>query len=377
MNQIKKEKLRIVLAGGGTAGPVAPLLAVAEEVLLEHPQAEFLLIGTRQGPEATMAATAHIPFKTIYAGKLRRYLSLRTLLSPILVVVGFFQSILLLWRFRPNLAFGAGGYVQVPVLWAAWLLQIPVVIHQQDVQPSLANTLCAPIARFITITFEESRQYFKQGWGFSTTSFKNKVILTGNPIRQQFLAASRDQAQKFFNLEPSVPTLLVVGGGTGAQALNQLVEEALPELVNFAQVIHSTGRGKHTRFMHPRYHAFEFISSMGLAYAASDLVLARAGLATITELSQTGKASIIVPLPGTHQEANAALLERHHAALVYPQSQLTAAELINIVRQLLHSPTEQTQLGSAIRQIMNQDAAARITKTMLETGLIAHHGLRN
>src|SRR5579864_4564887 len=145
--------MKILLVGGGSGGPVAPLIAVADHIQMAHPKAEFLLVGTNSGPERQMAAAAGIGFKHITTGKLRRYFSLKNLGSPFLTLFGFFQSLRILKKFRPDCVFGTGSFVQVPMVWAAWFLKIPVVLHQQDILPSLANRLCQMVAKKITVTF--------------------------------------------------------------------------------------------------------------------------------------------------------------------------------------------------------------------------------
>src|SRR5579885_3116676 len=176
-----KAPLKILLVGGGTGGPVAPLLAVAQCLRNARSRVEFLFIGTRKGPEQAMVAAANIAFTSIFAGKWRRYFSVKNLLTPFQVIIGFVQALLVLKKNRPVVAFGAGGFVQVPVLYAAWIYRIPVIIHQQDISPGFANAICAPIASLITVSFEESLKEFSQGTGLLSHKSKSKVIVTGNP----------------------------------------------------------------------------------------------------------------------------------------------------------------------------------------------------
>jgi UDP-N-acetylglucosamine--N-acetylmuramyl-(pentapeptide) pyrophosphoryl-undecaprenol N-acetylglucosamine transferase len=363
--------MRILLVGGGSGGPVAPLLAVAEEIQELHPKAQFLFVGGKMGPERLMAEKAGIPFASIPAGKWRRYFSGHNFFTPLLVGAGFIKSLKILRHFKPACVFGVGSFVQVPLCWAAWLLGIPVVLHQQDLQPSLANTLCQITAKKITVTFEDSLTDFASGLGLFYKKRKtDKIILTGNPFRRKLKFADREKACKYFGLKPDLPTLFAVGGGTGALSLNRIIKDSLPQLVKTVQIIHATGQGKLSGKAQENYHPFEFIAEIGLAYAAADIVLCRAGLSTITELSNLEKVSIIVPMPGSHQEINAMLLADHRAAVVVNQNHLTPEILIRLIRKLLFEPGIQKELKENVSKIMPKDAGPKIAKIILEAAKI-------
>ncbi|HVY68067.1 MAG TPA: glycosyltransferase, partial [Patescibacteria group bacterium] len=177
--------MNILLVGGGSGGPVMPLLATAEAIKKTHPRARFLLVGTRSGPESNIAQKAGLDFAAISAGKLRRYLSWRNLLAPFQVGAGFWQARRILREFKPDCILAAGGFVQVPLVWAAYFMGIPVVLHQQDVLPSLANRLCQLAASKITVTFEGGQAAFASGLGLFYNRKRDKIIWTGNPFRQQ------------------------------------------------------------------------------------------------------------------------------------------------------------------------------------------------
>jgi len=359
--------MKILLVGGGSGGPVQPLLAVAEEIKKIHPKTKFLLLGTKKGPEGLMAKNAGIPFLSIPSGKWRRYFSLRNAATPFFVGAGFVRAITILKKYRPDCVFGAGSFVQVPVVWAAWLLRIPVVLHQQDLLASLANKLCQIPATRITVTFEDSLTDFSSGLGlFYQKKKKDKIILTGNPFREQLKHATREQAIRHFKLEPDFPTLYAVGGGTGAAFINRLVEKALPQLTKAVQIIHSTGQGKASSRTCPHYHPYEFISDPGLAYAAADIVLCRAGLSTITELSNLEKMSIIVPMPGSHQEVNAYMLAKLRAAIVIDQRHLTPEILVSLIRKLLFESRIQAEVKRNISKIMPKNAGKKIAEIIIE-----------
>ena len=221
--------MKIILTGGGTMGSVTPLLGVAEEIKKCAPDVEFLWIGTKNGPEKKVVDSYNINFKTIPAGKFRRYFSLRNFSDPFSILAGFFKSLWLIFKFKPQMILSAGGFVAVPVIWAGWILKVPSLVHQEDLRPGLANKLTARFAKIITVAFSDSLKYFP------------RAIVTGNPIRAEIFSGSREATEKSFNLEKDLPTLFVLGGGTGALELNKIVVAAVPELVKFCQVIHMTG----------------------------------------------------------------------------------------------------------------------------------------
>src|SRR6266404_4193458 len=278
--------MKILLVGGGTGDSISPLLTVAKEIKKTHSKADFLMLGSKTGPERAMAMHAQIEFMAITSGKLRRYFSWRNFLAPLLILAGFFESLTILKAYKPAVVFGTGSFVQVPVAWAAWWLKIPVLLHQQDVIPSLANKLCQLAATKITVTFEANQTSFSSNLGlFYHRKAPQKIIVTGNPFREELKNQSKAEGQKAFNLLPNFPTLLVLGGSTGAEYLNNLVLKALPQLSKFIQIIHITGKGKFKPNNSQNYHAYEFTQDMAKAYAAADIVLCRAGLSTLTELS--------------------------------------------------------------------------------------------
>ncbi len=370
-------KLPILFAGGGSGGPVAPLLAVAGELndfaASGKVTLKALFLGTGYGPERAMVERAGWEFKAISAGKLRRYFSLKSLFAPFLVVIGFFQALRIIKRFRPFCAVGSGSFVQVPALWAAWVLRVPIVIHQQDAASSMANSLCAPIAKRITVTFEHSLQDFHQGLGLYRERISPKTVLTGNPCRSEIFDGNRAAGQEAFQLDPSWPTVLVLGGGTGAAPINQLIVSALPQLTRKVQIIHVTGRGKGLAAKQeagasrwPRYHQYEFLDNIGQAYAVSDIIISRAGLSTITELSNLERVSIIIPMPDTHQEDNAWLLWQNRAAIVLDQREITPGHLVKVITRLLFDLSVQKILKENMRALMPRQSAAKIANEILK-----------
>jgi UDP-N-acetylglucosamine--N-acetylmuramyl-(pentapeptide) pyrophosphoryl-undecaprenol N-acetylglucosamine transferase len=352
---------RVLLAGGGSGGSATPVLAVAQALRRREPSVEFLYVGTRDGPEAALAAAQGIPFAGVQSGKLRRYWDARNLSDPLRVVAGTAQSYALVRRFQPDIAFAAGGFGAVPPMVAARLAGSRTLIHQQDVEPGLANRLLVPFADRITVSLESSLAHFP----------RRRSSVSGNPVRQEILAAQPRLAIEALSLDPdpALPLLVVTGGGTGALGLNRLVAAAAPRLIEHLQIVHLTGRGRGVagETDSPRYRAVEFlVDEMPHLLAAATMVVSRAGMGTLSELAALGKPSLIVPLPGSHQWANAQAFARLGAIEVADQDALTPASLAERVLGLAGDAERRGHLSRAIGQSMPRDAADRIAGALLE-----------
>ncbi len=357
----------IILAGGSTGGSVSPVLAVAEEIkkqyLKDAFECEFLFIGTRKGlPEKELAQTQGISYRAICSGKLRRYFSFKNFADFFLILLGFFQSLFIILKYKPEAIVSAGGFVAVPLSWAGWFCRVPIFIHQQDVRPGLANKLIAPLARKITVSLPPSVAFFK----------KNKRVLTGNPVRSWILKGDKPRAIERFNLEQNLPTLLVIGGGTGAYKINEIIGEIVPELSKFCQIIHLTGRSKlsiaNAELSISRYHQYDFLDEeIADVYAAADLVVSRAGMGVLTELSVLGKSSIIIPIPGSHQEFNAQYFAEQKAVVLIEEKTMTPPLLLARIRQLVFSPGERSVLSLNISKLASHEAGRRIAEIILNS----------
>lgn len=373
--------MKVILTGGGTGGSVTPLIAIKEK-LEQVEDCQFIFIGSKNGPEEAFADEGNIPFTTIRSGKVRRYLAWQNLTDPIWIIAGFFQSYFILRKFKPEVVLTAGSFVAVPVVWAAWTLRIPCLVHQQDLKKGLANTLMAHFAKKITVTFPSSLHQFS----------RKKTVLTGNPVRPAILKGSKEKAIEMFNLEKGIPTLLILGGGTGALEINKIVSRSL-QILEFCQVIHVAGKGKNIfqdkqlRDLHrpdsisdvissssnekgssllSRYHVHEFLSEeLSHALAVADLIATRAGISTLTELSQLGKPFIIIPLPGSHQEENAAYFEKEGAAYLISQKTLTPEIFISTIRELISNKTKLQEMIQKAQRLLKKDALENIAKQIL------------
>ena len=367
MNIAQKNKnVKIVLSGGGTGGSVTPLLAMVDLLreqgfkdskILQKP--EFLWIGTKDGPEKQLVESSGIRFMSIPAGKLRRYLSLQNVLDFFQIYLAFWQSFFIILREKPNLIISAGSFVSAPLAWAAWILRAPVLIHQLDARPGLANKLMAPFAKTISVTFKKS-----------LADYGKKAVLTGNPIRKEFIEnkISKREAVQKIGMRTDKPILLVIGGGTGARAINDLILENINGLTKICQILHITGKGKSNSKMeeamekNPGYKFFEFLDAFGLikVFAAADIIISRAGMGTLTELSYIAKPTILIPMPNSHQEENAEIFSKEEAAVVLGQKELNGEILLNNIKKILKDDELRNKLKNNIKKVINTECEEEI-----------------
>jgi len=355
---------KIILSGGGTGGSVTPLLAVASELLKENKNLKLIFIGSKFGPEKELVEKFNdgkIRFLTIPSGKWRRYFSVANFFDVFKIISAFFTSLNILKKEQPALIMTAGSFIGVPLVWAATCLKIPFLVHQQDIRPGLANKLMTPFARAVTITFEKS-----------FADYGPRAIWTGNPTAE--LAGDSITRQDIFekyNLIADIPLVLVIGGGTGSLAINQLITSALPELVKFCQVVHLTGRGKMIKDFtgySEKYLPFELLSheEMMLLMSAADLVVSRCGLGALTALANLRKPAILIPMPDSHQEDNAAVFADEKAGLVISQKSLSPQSLITEIKSLLQDKSRLQEYSSNIGHVMKSRAAENIAALVWE-----------
>jgi len=360
---MKREEKTIMFSGGGTGGSVTPLLAVASELLKDEVDLNFVFVGTKKGPEkelvANFSAPKKIDFLTLTSGKLRRYFSWSNFFDIFKIFAAFFQALIIIKRIKPDLVVSAGSFVSVPLIFAAALRRIPILIHQQDVRPGLANKLMAPLARVVTVTFEKS-----------LIDYGPKAVLVGNPVKLPEELGDAAALKVKYNLAPDLPLVLAVGGGTGSSALNELILQSIEELSNFCNLIHLSGFGKassiKTKFKN--YYCLEFVSNEELMklMQAAEIVISRAGLGTLSDLAALKKPAIIIPLPASHQEENAALFKNAGAALVLEQRLLTSDKLREVLSNLLSDQELKASLSRNIGRIMKPGAAENIAGIIWE-----------
>ncbi|MEK7545621.1 MAG: UDP-N-acetylglucosamine--N-acetylmuramyl-(pentapeptide) pyrophosphoryl-undecaprenol N-acetylglucosamine transferase [Patescibacteria group bacterium] len=357
--------MKFLFAGGGTLGPVTPLLAVANEIRRIKPDAECVFVGTPDGPEARLVAEAGMRFLPLASPKLRRYFSLKTLALPFEFAASVWRAGDILKREKPAAVIGAGGYVQVPVGFAARLRGVKIIIHQQDVVPSLSNTLLAGSASIVTVAFEPSLADFPPG----------KAEVIGNPVRKSVEEGDRAKGLALLGVTGERPVVLAFGGGTGSVFLNELIASASPLWTGFADLAHITGLEKTPvrlpQLTHPeRYHRFDFVGKdMAHLMAAADVVIGRAGMGTLTELAALAKPVILVPIPDSHQEKNAEYVVERGGARMFRELDLTPEQLVTFTRDLLKKPEDARRLGLGLQALFRHGAREALAEKVI--GLVS------
>ena len=322
---------KIILTGGGTAGHVAPNLALVPA--LKSAGFEIYYIGSHSGIERELVEAASIPYFSISSGKLRRYKSIRNVTDIFRISKGLLDAIRIIRKIKPDIIFSKGGFVVVPVVAAARLLRIKSVIHESDMTPGLANKLAMPFAAKVCVSFPETLAHVP----------KSKGVLTGTPLRAELLSGSKEAARELFNENGpgtrSVPILLVTGGSQGANAINTCVRDTLPKLLQKFRVIHLCGKGNLSGIQQPGYVEFEYLNEeMADVLAAADIVVSRAGANTIFELAALGKPNLLIPLPAASsrgdQIQNAASFTKQGFSMVLLEQEMTPERLLQDVTWL-------------------------------------------
>lgn len=369
-----------MLSGGGTGGHVYPLLTVVDELhnrgrLALLGELELLYLGSEGSIEEQLCRRYGVPFRAIAAGALRGASPLTALKNAARSLAGLAQSWRIVGQFRPDVTLVTGGYVSVPVVLATRLRGRPALVYLPDIVPGLAVRMLAHLAEKVAVSFPETVAHFAPG----------KAVVTGYPVRRQFYAADKTEARQRLALDPHLPALLVLGGSRGAHSINAAVAENLAPLLNIAQVIHMTGAGdidEMTRrrealppTLRARYHPHAYLHEELIdAMAAADLVIARAGAATLGEFPAVGVPSILVPYPysGQHQEPNADYMVQHGAARKVADSELPT-RLLPLVEELLGQAADGTgtrsvrdEMQRQARALARPNAAHNIVKLLLE-----------
>lgn len=367
--------LRLVIAGGGTGGHVLPAVAVVEEIRRRGLPVELLWIGGHTGVEPDIARANDIPFTAIQTGKLRRYLSVRTITDAMRIPIGAMQAWLALRKFRPDVIYGTGGAVSFPSVLAGSRIA-PILTHEQTAQIGIANKLAARFADTFATSFEQTAELARHR--------HRNVVVTGNPVRASILNGSREAGLRRYGFTDSLPVLYVTGGARGASPLNTRIEALLPELLQSIQVLHQAGpasanpdverlRAKQRSWpehLQGRYRVEEFIGNeIADVYAMSSVAIARSGAGTITEFTHIGLPSILIPLPGTwgdEQRKNAAILTELDAAVSLEQDDATPERLASEIHRLIDNPSRISEMSNAARSAVQPDAAFRLLDELLK-----------
>lgn len=343
---------KIVLTGGGTMGHVSPNLALIPH--LKQAGYEIHYIGTEKGMEAPkLRSVEGVTYHAVQSGKLRRYFSWQNFTDPFRVLAGAFQSARLMGKIRPDVCFSKGGFVAVPVVVGAWLHRIPVVCHESDLTPGLANKLCKPFAKRIATTFPECAQ-----------ALGGKAEMTGTPLRPELFHGSRARGLSLLGFDGTRPILMMMGGSTGAQAVNKALRDALPTLTETFDVAHICGRGNLDERLRDvkGYTQVEFLDAeLPDALACADLVLSRAGSNALCEFQALGMPLLLVPYPKGasrgDQILNAQSLEKRGLCRVLMQEDMTPETL---VEALMATWAERDTLREAVKAAPPADGTQRV-----------------
>jgi UDP-N-acetylglucosamine--N-acetylmuramyl-(pentapeptide) pyrophosphoryl-undecaprenol N-acetylglucosamine transferase len=312
----------------------------------------LLYIGSRRDLDAKLVYEAGIKFKPIFSGKLRRYFSWRHFVDPFLVVIGFFQSLWILIRFWPHAVFTKGGFVSLPVAFAAWILRRPIVLHESDSVMGLSNRIVSRLAKKVCVGFP------------GAIPNKKKMVFTGNPVRKSILDGDREIGMELTNFEYERPVLLIWGGSQGAQEVNELVEKSFDDLKSTFQVVHITGHGKKTDIEDESYCQFEYLGDeLKHIYAITELVVGRAGANSLYELAFMRKPAILIPLRSAardHQMHNAEYFENAGASII-----LRDQPLHMLLKAIWRNQQQMEFMKNSLAHISKPNAAEEIAKLIL------------
>ena len=320
---------RIILTGGGTAGHVTPNIALIPE--LERKGYEILYIGSYDGIEKQLISEMGIKYYGISSGKLRRYLSVKNLTDPFRVLKGFSEAKKLLKKLEPDIVFSKGGFVSVPVVKAAKALGVPVIIHESDMTPGLANKLCISAASAVCCNFPETARYLPA----------DKAVVTGTPIRDELMKGVPETARRFCGFTDHKPVILAMGGSLGSVVLNTAIRESLDELLKDFNIIHLCGKGKINESLNniEGYRQYEYIKKeLTHMFALASIIISRAGANAISEICALSKPNLLIPLSAKasrgDQVLNARSFEKLGFSMVIEEEDLTQESLLKGVSEL-------------------------------------------
>ena len=371
--------MKIVLTGGGTGGHFYPIIAIAEEINRivdkEHIVDSNLYYFSDSPFDKTMLYENGIRYEWVPAGKWRLYPSIKTIVDmfklPYVILVAIFK----LYRLYPDVVVGKGGYASFPTLFAAKLLRIPVIIHESDTVPGKVSKWAGKFAKKIAISYQDAIQYFP----------KDKTAWTGQPVRATILNAANEGAKEYLKLEEGIPVIALIGGSQGAMILNNVMLDALPDLVNKYEVIHQTGTknykettetaeivlGDNVNKRH--YKPYPFLNDLAskMVAGAADIIISRAGSA-IFEFASWGVPSIIIPITktnGDHQKKNAYAYARGGACEVIEESNLTSSVLETTINDLLSNPEKMASMQRAASAFFKPGAGQAIAEQVVKIAL--------
>lgn len=349
------------MTGGGTSGHVTPNIALIPEIRALNCHIEY--IGSKNGMEKQLIEAEGIPYHGISAGKLRRYMSLKNFSDLFRVINGLRQSVSLVRKIRPDLVFSKGGFVSCPVVWAAWLCRVPVVIHESDITPGLTNKLSMPFASKVCYTFPESAKHIPG----------DKGVLTGLPIRRELLEGNRARGRMICGFSDDKPVLLVTGGSQGSVRINEAVRKSLKLLLKDFNICHICGKDNvDEQYLNVKgYRQFEYLrDELAHVYALADVVVSRAGATTIYELLALKKPNLLIPLSRQasrgDQILNAESFRKRGFSMVLQEEELTPEILAERVKTLYENRREYKKAMAACGETDGTRNVIRVLEEILQ-----------
>ena len=359
----------IVFSGGGTGGHVYPGLAVAKRVKQLSPNCEIVWIGSRTGMEKKIVEDAGLVFIGISAGKLRRYISIKNAIDIFKIFAGFIQAYFILKKIKPCLIFSKGGYVSVPPVFAAKMLRITVITHESDYDPGLATKINSRFADSVLIPYKDSLGFYEQ-------TSERRVIVTGNPVREDLAEGDRVSGLRLLGVIGNKPLLVVIGGSQGASKINSIISDILGALLLDWDVVHQMGEREYESSSMPGYRTFDYFrSEYPHVVAAADLIVCRAGASTIWEVAYFGKPMILIPIgldaSRGDQIENARFFERRGAARVLwgeGQPRDLSSRLQHMIHTLRKEPEIRSALGKGAQEVCCADGTRAVASII--TGIL-------
>ncbi len=353
---------RFLFAGGGTGGHLYPAIAVAQS-LSELQKSDITFVGTKKKIEGRVIPELGYKFKSIWISGLTRKLTFRNLLFPIKLFVSLVQSLMISFRFKPQVAIGTGAYVSGPALWGASVMGARLVLMEQNSYPGLTNRLLEKKAERIFVSFEESKKYFRD---------PNKVVNSGNPVRNSIKLHGREHALSKFELRNDKKTLVVVGGSLGARSINSAIANNLDGLKQLGiQIIWQTGDYYYDDYKNlnsKQVKVRKYFEDVSIVYSAADLLLVRAGATTIAEVSSIGLPVVFVPSPNVaddHQTKNAKVISDADAAVLIKDEELES-KIVMTIRGLIFDKDRLEKFCSNIKLFAKPNASEVVAKEILK-----------
>ncbi len=354
---------RFLFAGGGTGGHLYPAIAVAQKIKELQPDAEILFIGTKTKIEAKVVPALGFNFKPIWISGFSRKFKIDNLLFPLKLLVSVLQSLIINFKFKPQVAIGTGAYVSGPAIFGATVMGAKGVLLEQNSFPGITNRLLEKRVKKIFLSFEESKRFFKD---------QNKLEVVGNPVRTDIILSDKIEAKQNFGLNAEKKVIVIVGGSLGARTINEAIKKNIDKLLNMnLQILWQTGERYYENYLPCQsqdVRVVRYFEDISKAYSAADLLITRAGATTIAELAQLGLPVIFVPSPNVaanHQYKNAEVLRKANAAELIKDLDLTAL-LPKKINELITDDTKLKALGANIKNFARPDAANKIASELIK-----------